>query len=720
MHGRRKYGQGHTRRPRRLVARALATVSLPTILTVLVPAIAVAVGFSATLIDNANSFSSGNLVLQATTPVSVVCTSSTSTITTDAATCVGNPVPAGTLSTTNSTASSTVASLGSLPATTANLSSTGCGVQQFADSSTTGTNTALPFYGVTYANTMTTLSSTAAGFNGSTGFDETLNSSSNPENFTITGWFNTSSDQGTLIGFSATQYATNSTSNDRELWINSTGHLVWATATNATTRTELTSTTVVANGAWHFFTVTVGTAVADRLYVDGALQASATGTTAAYNYTGYWHLGWGSELDGTPAWTGTPTSAFFNGDLAGVAVIPSQLGTTVLATFTSNVAALYATTSQASYNSAISAYSPTSYWPLNDSGQTAFTGTVPGLTASTPTFVDDSGNTNTGTLEGTATLGAPGPLAANAVTLNGTPGNLINTTTSYTDPDTTTGVLSQSIWFKTAATGSFMGFTTNQTDSPTPGSYDRLFWIDSTGHLVYGVYSAGVAGSFAEVVSPGTYNNNAWHLAVATVGSSGETLYVDGVNVGNVPAATTAQNFIGYWHLGYGYNNLWPDATANYYFNGSLAQAAVYPTQLNSTQASSLYSAGSLSAEESAILSLSPTSYWPLNDTSSSSACAVVETTIQATKSAVNTCVYPAGPGSCPAPSASILANGIGSVSMPTPTATASVTLLVTMRLTVAQATGVAGLHLLVPIDISSSNSNFTSALNYPLAVTVI
>ncbi len=65
-------------------------------------------------------------------------------------------------------------------------------------------------------------------------------------------------------------------------------------------------------------------------------------------------------------------------------------------------------------------------------------------------------------------------------------------------------------------------------------NYDRHLWIDGSGHLVAGVYP----GSVQEVTSTSTVTDGAWHLAAVTLGSSGLSLYLDGVLQQSNRAAT--------------------------------------------------------------------------------------------------------------------------------------------------------------------------------------
>jgi hypothetical protein len=325
----------------------------------------------------------------------------------------------------------------------------------------------LSFGGLTY-QASGPLGTQAITTDGSTGWAETTVQYSNPESFTVLAWFKTSTDQGSIVGFAANQTApsTTSSANDRILWVDPTGHLVWGVYNGADQ--EVTSSSTYANGSWHFVAATIGSG-GQKLYVDGGLVASSGNTSAQTGYSGYWDIGTsGVWISG---WTDDPASPYFQGSIAQVAVIPSQLSSTQVST-------LYADGTLSTYTAGVNALDPAGYWPLNDSGSTPYEGAVPGVTAST-TLNDASGNANTGTAEGGVNLGTSGPpaLGADGVTLNGSSG-YVQTSTAYANPEG----LSLVAWFKTASTsgGNIIGFT-NLQGSAAPGDSDRLIWVDNSG-----------------------------------------------------------------------------------------------------------------------------------------------------------------------------------------------------------------------------------------------
>jgi hypothetical protein len=205
------------------------------------------------------------------------------------------------------------------------------------------------------------------------------------------------------------------------------------------------------------------------------------------------------------------------------------------------------------------------------------------------------------------TLGGSGPLGGTSASFAGTGGSSIYTKNPFNNPT----AFSTSLWFKTSTPGAIAGGTTEQS-SVTVTHWDRNLWIDQAGHLVWAINDNG--GALDEVSSPGVYDDGTWHQIVATYGPAGEFLYVDGALVASNVNATAGQNYPMYWHLGYAQMLGWPDANVSDYFQGSLAQAALYTTQLSQANVTALYGAATTAAESTQIQTYSPVSYWPLTD----------------------------------------------------------------------------------------------------------
>jgi trimeric autotransporter adhesin len=145
------------------------------------------------------------------------------------------------------------------------------------------------------------------------------------------------------------------------LWMDNAGKIVWGAGS---TPTEVSSTAAYDNGQWHMVVAEVGP-VGMQLWLDGVEVASST-VSSVQSFTGWWHIGWGSEPSG---WSDAPVEPFFSGSLSEVAIVPSQLTS-------AQVSEVYGAGSVAGFGLDVEALAPTSYWPLQDSGSTNTCGTT--------------------------------------------------------------------------------------------------------------------------------------------------------------------------------------------------------------------------------------------------------------------------------------------------------------------------------------------------------
>jgi hypothetical protein len=141
-----------------------------------------------------------------------------------------------------------------------------------------------------------------------------------------------------------------------------------------------------------------------------------------------------------------------------------------------------------------------------------------------------------------------------------------------------------------------IGFGDNQTGFSS--NYDRHIYMMNDGQLVFGVWTG--QPDVIETSSP--YNDGQWHYVVATQDPTlGMTLYVDGQLVGT-NSTTTAQGYNGYWKIGgdnlngwnldpWGGNSQGTTEPNSYYFNGAIADVAVYPYALTAAQVTTHYAA---------------------------------------------------------------------------------------------------------------------------------
>src|SRR5439155_3248036 len=172
------------------------------------------------------------------------------------------------------------------------------------------------------------------------------------------------------------------------------------------------------------------------------------------------------------------------------------------------------------------------------------------------------------------TRGTPGAIAGEqdgAETFDGTPDGLAVGQTQVQGPDT----FSLEAWFQTTSTGGgkIVGFG----DQPSGWSsnYDRHVYMDGSGTVYFGVWT----GSATTVQSAPGFNDGRWHHVVASLGSGGLAMYLDGALVGRNTSTTSGQSYRGYWRIGG--DNTWAGAQ---FFAGSVDEVAIYPTVLTADQ----------------------------------------------------------------------------------------------------------------------------------------
>lgn len=187
-----------------------------------------------------------------------------------------------------------------------------------------------------------------------------------------------------------------------------------------------------------------------------------------------------------------------------------------------------------------------------------------------------------------------------ATTFAGTAGSTMSTPTPVPGPNT----FSLEAWFNTTTTsgGKIIGFGNQVLTDST--SYDRQIYMDNAGHLIFGVNN----GSARTINSTATFNNGQWHHAVATLGSGGIALYVDGVRVANRADVVSAQAFMGYWRVGGDNLNGWASKPTSNYFAGTIDEVAVYPSALSAQAVAQHYQLGTTAApNQNPVAAFTPT-----------------------------------------------------------------------------------------------------------------
>jgi Domain of unknown function (DUF1929)/F5/8 type C domain/Concanavalin A-like lectin/glucanases superfamily/Fibronectin type III domain len=238
-----------------------------------------------------------------------------------------------------------------------------------------------------------------------------------------------------------------------------------------------------------------------------------------------------------------------------------------------------------SYGRSVNGANPSSYWRLND--------------ASGPVAADASGNGDPGNYTATGiTYGAPSPVesaSGQGVTLDGSVGQIV-----ASQPITNPSTYSEQMWFNTTTTqgGYLMGF--GSASSGASARKDRQVWMSDSGQLNFGIITGSMAGSQVSIQSPSAYNDGQWHKVVATEGSDGLNLYVDGQLVKNTPSSVP-QSYLGYWRVGYEDASGWNGSPTNSHFAATISDVAFYNYELSSSQVSAQY------AQSGASLPTAPT-----------------------------------------------------------------------------------------------------------------
>ena len=288
--------------------------------------------------------------------------------------------------------------------------------------------------------------------------------------------------------------------------------------------------------------------------------------------------------------------------------VTDPLGNTNWTTVSNSVTA---STSTTAYGGAVLADNPTAYWRLGEPAG--------------PNAADYTGAGYDATAAAGVTFGAAGASGDGdtAVTLTGTSTGILPSNQAGTAPDT----FSLEAWFKTTTTtgGKLIGYGDKTNGSSTVT--DRQVYMDNAGRLAFGATSLGTKKS---VISTASFNDGAWHQVVATLGSQGQRLFVDGVLVGrDVTVTSAAPGLVGQWVLGGDTVSGWANAPSSKFFKGSLDEVAVYPGELSLarvrahlTTAGKTVSLPPVPADSygSAVMQDGPSQYWRLAEKSGTTA----------------------------------------------------------------------------------------------------
>ncbi len=214
---------------------------------------------------------------------------------------------------------------------------------------------------------------------------------------------------------------------------------------------------------------------------------------------------------------------------------------------------------------------PEDYWRLGDTGTST---AVNQLKAGTATYNNVTQGVSGGPFADTTVDGFNGSSSYLAL-----PNSLIGP-----------GSQSVSLWFKTTATDGVLLSTSADpvTDSTTSNAFTPNLYIGQDGEL---------NGEFfyddAPISSSSPVNDGKWHNVVLAAGTSGQSLYLDGKLIGTASGTITGGYSDGEDNVAVGtgfLGGVWADqpyySTTNptgyqAFFNGDIAEVAVYPQQLS-------------------------------------------------------------------------------------------------------------------------------------------
>lgn len=326
------------------------------------------------------------------------------------------------------------------------------------------------------------------------------------------------------------------------------------------------------------------------------LTGSAMNPTLLSTKPGTARVGWRADWDqdnenlkyevirdgneATPIYTKTQASTFWNRPAMGVVdsgLVPGSthnyrikitdpLGNV---TRSDNVNVTVASASLSAYAQGVLTDGAGSFWRLGE--------------ASGNTFADWAGWADAVVGPG-VTRGTPGAIvgdANTATTFSGIASGFASTQTSIPGPS----VFSAETWIKTTTTagGKILGFGDRSTG--TSIKYDRHVYMDNSGKIYFGVNN-GVRRTLSTARS---YNDGNWHQIVASLGSSGMALYIDGVRVVQRTDVTRGQDFAGYWRIGGDSTANWPGVRSSNFFQGVIDEVSIYPGVLSPAQVQKHY-----------------------------------------------------------------------------------------------------------------------------------
>lgn len=485
---------------------------------------------------------------------------------------------------------------------------------------------------------LTGSSAKAAGFNG-TSSDISLpkNLGNDTDSGALSLWFKTSAGPGVLYSYASQPIGSGQAAGfyTPSIYVGTDGKLNAEFWYSGGINPIVTSASV-ADGKWHHVVLSAA-GNSQSLYLDNTKVGSRSGTVSiqsavafgknqSFNYLGTGFLG-GSWPDEPHSSTSDKTgyATYFNGSVADVAWYERPLvaadvnalytygthsvsllnsikrpsGKTYAAmTYDTNTTALSQLTDENGGTWALGAPTVTG---SSDTYRGAVLGDAPseyfrlGEAAGATTAVDQVRGGD-GTYSA-VTLGTTGPFSdQKAATFDGSASSL--TLPSGSVPGS--GAESTSMWFKTStANGVLLGASKDPLSAgTTTTSFTPALYVGSSGKLYGEFYFSG--GSTKPLVSTAAVTDGKWHHVVLSTGATSQTLYLDGTKIGT-QTGTAAMTGQPNTYVGAGFNGgNWPDeghtsSTSNTgyatYFKGSIAEVALFRSQLSDADVAQQYEA---------------------------------------------------------------------------------------------------------------------------------
>lgn len=156
-------------------------------------------------------------------------------------------------------------------------------------------------------------------FNGVDEYVYTSKLFAQPDKFTLSFWFKTSTtDGGRLAGFGDI-FRNQSTKSDRQVYMSDDGRIHFGVDNG--TRNTISSTSAYNDNTWHHVAACLSPA-GMKLYIDGVIMDTDPSVTYGGNYNGYWRFAYDTIL---PGYANVPTSNYFEGLLDEVKIYSWEL-----------------------------------------------------------------------------------------------------------------------------------------------------------------------------------------------------------------------------------------------------------------------------------------------------------------------------------------------------------------------------------------------------------